>query len=71
MVWGKCIPAARSLAEGALPIGLAHGIPLTRPVRAGEVLRWADVRVDAESEAVRLRRAMEEAAAPGLRRAAE
>ncbi|MBX9699389.1 MAG: flagellar biosynthesis protein FlgA, partial [Acetobacteraceae bacterium] len=71
MVWGKCIPAVRSLAEGALPIGLAHGIPLTRPVRAGEMLRWADVRVDEGAEAVRIRRAMEAKAAPGLRRAAE
>src|SRR5216110_3162170 len=25
-VWGKLVPAARSLAEGAVPIGLAHGI---------------------------------------------
>ena len=70
MVWGKCVPAARSLAEGALPIGLAHGIPLTRPVKRGETVRWADVRADAESEAVKLRRTMEQAAAPA-RRAAE
>jgi predicted homoserine dehydrogenase-like protein len=68
MVWGKCIPAARSLAEGALPIGLAHGIPLTRPVRAGQVLGWADVRIDPAAEVVRIRRAMEQAAAPGLQR---
>ena len=25
-VWGKLVPAARSLAEGALPIGLAHNV---------------------------------------------
>ena len=72
MVWGKCVPAARSLAEGALPIGLAHGVALTRPVRAGETVRWADVRVDEAAEAVRIRRAMErEAAGGGLGRAAE
>lgn len=72
MAWGKCIPAARSLAEGALPIGLAHGVPLTRAVRAGEILRWADVRVDEQAEAVRTRRAMEQrAAAAAPRRAAE
>lgn len=71
MVWGKCIPAARSLTEGALPIGLAHGIPLLRPVRAGETVCWGDVRVDESVEAVRVRRAMEADAAPGSRRAAE
>ncbi|MCW1839359.1 NAD(P)H-dependent oxidoreductase [Prosthecomicrobium hirschii] len=58
-VWGKCIPAARSLAEGALPIGLAHRVPLVRDVAAGAVVTWADVTVDAGSEAVRVRRAME------------
>src|SRR6185312_1349044 len=26
-VWGKLVPAERSLAEGALPIGLAHKVP--------------------------------------------
>jgi predicted homoserine dehydrogenase-like protein len=69
MVWGKCVPAARSLAEGALPIGLAHGAPLTRAVARGETVRWADVRIDAEAEAVRVRRAMEAEAAPALRAA--
>ncbi|MBT9287904.1 NAD(P)H-dependent oxidoreductase [Prosthecodimorpha staleyi] len=58
-VWGKCIPAARSLAEGALPIGLAHRVPLVRDVPAGAIVTWADVTVDAGSEAVRVRRAME------------
>jgi len=59
MVWGKCIPAARSLAHGALPIGLAHGVRLTRPVRAGAILSYADVALDEASEAVTIRRAME------------
>jgi len=59
-VWGKAIPAARSLAEGALPIGLAHRAPLKRAVRAGELLRWADVEMP-DSEAVRVRREMEAA----------
>lgn len=70
MVWGKCVPAARSLAEGALPIGLAHGVPLTRPVRRGESVRWADVRMDEAAEAVRVRRAMEAAFAGSLAAAA-
>jgi len=57
-VWGKLVPAERSLAEGALPIGLAHKVPLKRDVAAGAVVRWVDVDVP-ESEAVQVRREME------------
>ncbi|GGC47558.1 flagellar protein FlgA [Siccirubricoccus deserti] len=59
MVWGKCIPATRSRAIGALPIGLAHGVRLTRTVPAGTILGYADVALDEAAEAVRIRRAME------------
>ena len=65
-VWGKLVPAERSLAEGALPIGLAHDVALKRDVAAGEIVRWADVDVP-DSEAVQVRREMERrfyAAAP-------
>jgi predicted homoserine dehydrogenase-like protein len=58
-VYGKLIPAARSLHEGALPIGLAHGVKLMRAVAAGEMVRWEDVRIDAADGAVELRREME------------
>ena len=58
-VYGKLIPAARSLHEGALPIGLAHGVKLTRAVAAGEGVRWEDVQIDAADGAVKLRRDME------------
>ncbi|MEI6162056.1 MAG: Gfo/Idh/MocA family oxidoreductase [Roseococcus sp.] len=64
MVWGKCVPAERSLAVGALPIGLAHGVPLKRAVKAGSIVSYADVALDEASEAVRIRRAMEDAARP-------
>jgi predicted homoserine dehydrogenase-like protein len=57
-VWGKLVPAERSLAEGALPIGLAHKVALMRDVAAGEILRWSDVHTP-ENEAVRTRRDME------------
>jgi predicted homoserine dehydrogenase-like protein len=57
-VWGKLVPAERSLAEGALPIGLAHKVALLRDVAAGEIVRWADVAVP-DSVAVRVRRDME------------
>jgi predicted homoserine dehydrogenase-like protein len=57
-VWGKVVPAQRSLALGGLPIGLAHGVALTRRVAAGAVVTWADVRAK-DDEATRYRRAME------------
>ncbi|GAB4185201.1 MAG: Gfo/Idh/MocA family oxidoreductase [Thalassobaculales bacterium] len=58
-VWGRLMPARDSLALGGLPIGLAHGIALKRPVKAGQALSWDDVAVPADSEAVRFRRDME------------
>ncbi|MCB2102086.1 MAG: Gfo/Idh/MocA family oxidoreductase [Rhodobacterales bacterium] len=60
-VWGRLMPAADSLAAGALPIGLAHGVALTAPVKAGTVVRWADVAADETDPAVRVRREMEAA----------
>jgi len=57
-VWGKLMPAGRSLAEGALPIGLAHHVRIMRDIAAGEIVRWADVAVS-DSEAVVARRDME------------
>jgi predicted homoserine dehydrogenase-like protein len=57
-VWGKLVPAERSLAEGALPIGLAHKVALLRGIAAGEIVRWADVAVP-ESPAVLARRELE------------
>ncbi|WP_089721218.1 NAD(P)H-dependent oxidoreductase [Candidatus Entotheonella palauensis] len=59
-VWGKLMPAQDSLAIGGLPIGLAQGVSLTRPVPAGQVLRWHDVQPAAPSEALRLRQMMEQ-----------
>ena len=61
-VWAKLVPAAKSLALGALPIGLAHHVKLTRDVAAGEILAAADVTLDETSQAVQVRRAMEQAA---------
>ena len=58
-VWGKQLPAPRSLELGALPLGLAHGVTLRRARRSGAVLRWADVTVDETDPAVILRRTME------------
>ena len=62
-VWGKLVPAERSLAERALPIGLAHKVVLLRDIAAGEFVRWADVEVP-DTEAVQARREMERRFAP-------
>ncbi len=58
-VYAKLIPAARSLALGALPIGFAHHVKLVRDVPAGEFLTAADVALDDDAQAVRIRRDME------------
>ena len=50
------MPAARSRAEGALPIGLAHRVKLNRDIPAGGVVRMSDVGLDEAALAVRLRR---------------
>lgn len=62
-VVGRLLPAADSLQSGALPLGLAHGWKVTRPVAAGDIVRWTDVAVDASHSAVRLRREMEQLSA--------
>jgi predicted homoserine dehydrogenase-like protein len=58
-VWGKLMPAATSAAIGGLPLGLAHGIKVIRPVRQGQSLVWDDVAIDTSTSAYRLRREME------------
>jgi predicted homoserine dehydrogenase-like protein len=62
-VFGKLLPAARSMAIGALPIGLAHKVKLLREVPAGEIVRWTDVAIP-NIDAVRVRREMERRFAP-------
>jgi predicted homoserine dehydrogenase-like protein len=58
-VYGRLMPAQKSLALGALPIGLAHNARLMRPVAAGEIVCWGDCLLDDASREVRLRREME------------
>ena len=59
-VYGKLMPAAESLAQDALPIGLAHNMVLKTDVPAGRAVRWSDVAYDAGQEAIRVRREMED-----------
>jgi predicted homoserine dehydrogenase-like protein len=60
-VWGKQLPAERSLVQGLLPLGLAHGVRLLRDIGEGECLKWSDVAYDANDLAVKTRREMEAA----------
>ena len=57
-VWGKLVPATRSVAEGACPIGLAQDVTLTRAVKAGEMVRMADLTLDAADPVLALRAGM-------------
>jgi predicted homoserine dehydrogenase-like protein len=72
-VWGKLLPARKSIALGGLPLGLAHDIRLVRAVPQGEPLTWSDVLIDESATALRVRREMEAMFAPqtvGVPRAA-
>ncbi len=60
-VWGKCVPAARSRAEGAVPIGLAHGVALARDLPEGSLVTAADLAprpAGVAAEALALREAL-------------
>ena len=68
-VYGKLISAETSVSRGALPVALAHSVPLARDVAAGELVTWDDVEMVAGMEAVlEMRRAtvglMEKAGEP-------
>jgi len=68
-VWGKLMQAPTSVAMGALPIGLAHGVKLKTPVAAGDTVTWADVDVtETKSNSVgyQVRREMEAAFGPAV-----
>ena len=60
-VAGQLRPAETSYAQGLLPLGLAHGWKVLKPIAQGTPLRWTDVAVDEQQHAVRLRREMERA----------
>ena len=62
-VWGRLMPGAASVAAGALPIGLAHGVRLVRAVPEGSVVTW-DAVEGLRGPAAEARREMERAFAP-------
>lgn len=57
--WGKVIPAARSREVRGLPIGLAHGVALVRPVSRGAIITRDDVGPLPDSAAARARAELE------------
>ncbi|KAK5685484.1 hypothetical protein LTS10_003563 [Elasticomyces elasticus] len=59
MVYGKLMPASASMKIEGLPIGLAHGLVLTRDIGKGEGLSWKDVEYSEKNQAVAIRREME------------
>jgi predicted homoserine dehydrogenase-like protein len=58
-VWGKLQPAKKSLAMGGVPLGLAHGVKVVRPVAKGQCLVWDDVAMDTSTPAYRIRKELE------------
>lgn len=58
-VYGKLFSAERSLAEGRLPLGLAHKLKVIRPVAKDTSLTWGDVAIDDTLTAYRVRKEME------------
>ena len=57
-VWGKQLPAADSLAQNALPLGLAADLRLRNDVDVGDILTFDDVDIDNADEALRARQDM-------------
>lgn len=69
-VWADAIPATRSLAARALPIGLAHNVKLRRPVAQGVLVSFDDVEIVRDLDVLALRQEMERGGAPGAAKAA-
>jgi predicted homoserine dehydrogenase-like protein len=59
-VYGKLMPASKSLAVGGLPIGLAHRVKLKNNINKDQPIAWSDVDIDMTTQAVSTRKAMEE-----------
>ena len=58
-VSGGLRPADISMANGYLPLGLAHDVRLKNAVADGQPITWDDVAVDGTTSAYKLRREME------------
>jgi len=58
-VWGKVLPAKKSVALGGVPLGLAHSVKVVRPVKQGDSVTWDDVAMDTTTHAYRIRKELE------------
>jgi predicted homoserine dehydrogenase-like protein len=58
-VTGGLRPASVSVVSGYLPLGLAHHAKLKNPIKQGQPMTWADVKLDKTTDAYLLRRATE------------
>ena len=54
--YGVMDRAEEARALNALPVGLAPGAEIVRPVAAGDIVTWNDVKLDEDSFVVKLRR---------------
>ena len=45
-VWGKILPAERSIQMKGIPIGLATGLEILKPIARGDVVTWSDVKIE-------------------------
>ncbi len=54
-VWGKLIPARRSIELDALPIGFAKDVEVVNAVPAGQIVRTSDVVLNQPEEVLELR----------------
>jgi predicted homoserine dehydrogenase-like protein len=59
MVYGRLVRAKESLEHGCLPMGLASGARLLRPVKKDALVTYADVELDQSLFSYKLRRTME------------
>ena len=64
LAWANAIPAKRSLAIGALPIGLAQNVRLIRAVPKDTIISFADVEIAHDLDVLALRQEMERRSAP-------
>jgi predicted homoserine dehydrogenase-like protein len=60
-VWGKLVSAQKSVADGSLPVAMAHHVELRRDIRKGEIVGWDDIVINESlGTALELRRETEQ-----------
>ena len=57
-VWGRLMPASDSVAAGALPIGLASDVTVTRAIKQGQFITMEDINADSSAQAWQVRQKM-------------